>query len=58
MNNNEMGQYITELRTRANYSQTDLAEFIGVTPNYISHLEGGKKVNPSIKIMTALFREL
>lgn len=56
--NNEMGKFITELRIRANYSQTDLAELIGVTPNYISHLEGGKKQNPGIKIMAALFREL
>lgn len=56
--NNELGQYIYELRIRAEYSQTRLAELVGVTPYYISYLESGKKSNPSIKIMAALFKEL
>lgn len=58
MSRNDFGQYIIELRTRSNYSQTELAERIGVTPNYISHLESGTKANPSITIMALLFREL
>lgn len=58
MSRNDFGQYIIELRTRSNYSQTELAERIGVAPNYISHLESGTKVNPSITIMALLFREL
>lgn len=58
MSNNDMGQYLLELRMRANYSQTELAEIIGVTPHYINHLESGAKQNPSIKVMAALFREL
>ena len=58
MNNNKMAQYISELRIRANYSQTELAGLIGVTPHYINHLESGTKCNPSVKIMAALFKEL
>ena len=58
MKNNEMGQYISELRVRMGYSQTRLAELVDVTPYYVSYLESGKKSNPSIKIMAALFREL
>lgn len=56
--NNELGQYICELRTRAGYSQTKLAELVGVTPYYICYLESGRKINPSIKIMAGFFREL
>lgn len=54
----ELGQYIYELRIRAGYSQTRLAELVGVTPYYICYLESGKKLNPSIKVMAGLFKEL
>lgn len=56
--NNELGKYICELRIRAGYSQTRLAELVGVTSYYISYLESGKKSNPSIKVMAKLFGEL
>lgn len=56
--NNELGQYIYELRIRAGYSQTRLAELADVTPYYISYLESGRKSNPSITVMAKLFREL
>lgn len=55
---NELGQYIYELRIKAGYSQTKLAELVGVTSYYISYLESGKKSNPSIKVMAKLFGEL
>lgn len=58
MKNNEMGQYISELRVKMGYSQVKLAELVGVTQYYISYLESGTKSNPSIKIMAALFRAL
>lgn len=58
MKNNEMGQYISELRVRMGYSQVKLAELVGVTQYYISYLESGTKSNPSVKIMAALFRVL
>lgn len=56
--NNELGKYICKLRIRAGYSQTKLADIVGVTPYYISYLESGKKFNPSIRVMAKLFREL
>lgn len=58
MKNNELGQYISELRVRMGYSQLKLAELVGVTQYYISYLESGTKSNPSIKIMAALFKAL
>lgn len=58
MRNNELGQYISELRVRMGYSQLKLAELVGVTQYYISYLESGTKSNPSIKIMVALFKAL
>lgn len=56
--NNELGQYIYELRTKAGYSQAKLAEIINVTAYYISYLESGKKSNPSISVMAKLFDAL
>lgn len=55
MKSNNFGEYICYLRQRADYSQTKLAELVGVTPYYINHLESGKKANPSAKIMSKLF---
>lgn len=56
--NNELGQYICKLCIRAGYSQTKLAELVGVTSYYISYLESGKKSNPSITVMAKIFGEL
>lgn len=56
--NNELGQYIYELRIKEGYSQAKLAELVGVTPYYISYLESGKKSNPSISVMAKLFDAL
>ena len=45
--NNELGQYIYELRIKEGYSQAKLAD-----------LESGKKSNPSISVMAKLFDAL
>ncbi len=55
MKNNDLGGYICFLRERAGYTQAELAALIGATQFYISYLESGRKLNPSIKIMAKMF---
>lgn len=48
-----LGENIQHLRKRQGYTQHQLAELVGVHPNYISQIERCEK-EPSIKVLTRL----
>lgn len=45
---------LKQIRKRAGLSQTQLAMKIGVSTGYISHLETGKRENPSLDVILKL----
>lgn len=58
MNKLEFGEYLHKLRTDRNISLRNLADMIEISPYYLSFMENGKKVNPSIEIMKRIFKTL
>lgn len=56
-NRKGLGKKIKLARIRAGLVQSELADRIGVTQNYISLIETGKKM-PSLKTFTKIAREL
>ena len=49
-NMNKIGNTIRIMRELANLKQNEFAESLGVSPNYISLIENGKK-EPSLKLL-------
>lgn len=43
-----------DIRKMKGLSQSDLAERVGVTQGYISHLETGRKEYPSIRVLSRI----
>ncbi len=41
-------------RVELGYKQKDVAEKVGITPQYLMNIENGKAKNPSIEIMRRL----
>ena len=56
-NQKGLGKKIKVARIKTGLVQSDLADRIGVTQNYISLIETGKKI-PSLKTLTKIAREL
>jgi transcriptional regulator with XRE-family HTH domain len=54
----QLGRTLQELREKRGITQVKLARAVGVTPSYITKLETGAKVNPSLSVMTNLARAL
>lgn len=54
MNSKEFGRKLRELRTRAGFSQRELAELIGVDFTYLSKIENGTIPPPSEKVIRRL----
>lgn len=46
----QTGQMIREARKKAGLNQTKLGELLGVSQNYVSMLEGGKRI-PSLDML-------
>ena len=49
---------IKQLREHERLTQSQLALKVGVSTGYISHLETGKRVNPSLPVMLRLAEAL
>lgn len=49
---------IKQLREHERLTQSQLALIVGVSTGYISHLETGKRVNPSLPVMLRLAEAL
>lgn len=58
MDKERFGIYLRKLRTDRNLTLTGLANLIGITPYYISHMESGNKTNPDIKIIYNMFKAM
>lgn len=43
MDFNKIGQKIAEERIKKNKTQEELAEILGITPSFLSHIETGKR---------------
>ena len=54
----QLGRTLQELREKRGITQVELARAVGVTQTYITKLENGAKVNPSLSVMTNLARAL
>ena len=54
---NGIGPAISRARVRKGYSQKQLAQLCGITPTYMSQIEGGKKV-PSYSLVEKLCQGL
>jgi len=52
-----LGQRIKELRRGRGLSQEQLAEKMGITPNYLSSIERGQE-NPTLDLLTTLAEAL
>ena len=48
--NGKLGQKIRELRESQNLTQEKLGDMIGVSPDYLSRIEQGKK-NPTVNLL-------
>lgn len=53
----ELGNTLRLLRVAAGLKQVDLAARVGVTPNYLSMVENGKRV-PSLSFVKSISEEL
>ena len=53
----DIGEKIRELREDKNWNQSDLANSVGVSVSFISHLEIGRKA-PSLKTLKKLEKVL
>ena len=49
---------IRRIRERNNISLRELAERVGISAGYLSHLERGSRTNPSKEVMENIAREL
>jgi transcriptional regulator with XRE-family HTH domain len=49
---------LQRMRKARQMSQAQLAEAVGVTQGYISHLELGMKKNPSIRVLSKIAKAL
>lgn len=47
---------IRALRLAKQITQAELAEMVGVTQGYISHLEAGTKKNPCVQVLMRMAR--
>ena len=52
-----LGENIKKYRLKANLTQEQLAEIVGIHPTYVGKLEGGKN-NPSVKMVYKITRAL
>ena len=52
------GRKLAAAREEAGLSQPELAEAVGLKSAYISHLETGKKKNPSFALVEAMAKVL
>ena len=50
--------YLRNLRKNAGVSQEELAKRVNVSTGYISHLETGRRDNPSIQLLTKIAEAL
>ncbi|PWK16148.1 helix-turn-helix domain-containing protein [Tumebacillus permanentifrigoris] len=55
---NELNRHIRTARKEQNLTAVQLADAIGVTKNYISDLETGKKANPTIQVVAQMAKVL
>lgn len=53
-----MGKKIRLARIEKDMAINELAEKVGVTPQYISDIERGRAKNPSIKLLRKIAKEL
>lgn len=58
MSKKAFGQYLRSLRNDRGYSLRELASQIEITPYYLCYIENGTKSNPSIKVISRLFKTL
>jgi transcriptional regulator with XRE-family HTH domain len=54
----KVGQFLRAKRLEKNYTLENVAEFVGVSINYISKLEKGENSNPSDEIIVKLAKIL
>lgn len=54
---NTIGRTIKVLRAASGISQKDLAERVGIKPNYLSLVESGKR-EPSVSVLRTISQEL
>lgn len=52
-----LGSAIRQLRGAAGLTQKELAERLGISPTYVSHLEAGRK-EPSVQLLRDLAKSL
>lgn len=52
-----LGSMIRHLRGEANLTQAELAELIGITPSYLSHIESDRR-EPRIEVIRRIAQEL
>jgi transcriptional regulator with XRE-family HTH domain len=48
------GSNVRALRLARNWTQAELAARIGVRPNYVTHIEAGRKRNPKLDTLCKL----
>lgn len=53
-----VGNRIKWLRTQKGYSINELSEKAGVSKSYLSHIERGIQMNPSLQVLTKLANTL
>lgn len=50
----KFGSNVRALRLARHWTQADLAARIGVKPNYVTHIEAGRKANPKLDTLCKL----
>jgi transcriptional regulator with XRE-family HTH domain len=53
-----LSQVIRQLREQQSLTQEDVAKRAGVTKNYVTMIEGGKRKNPSLPVLRKIAKAL